>query len=322
MTEIGGYLSLELAPQNKWFLHQNCIMLNSGHNALEYILLNIKTPIHTIYIPYYTCDSTLIPIKKLNLHYEFYLINYNLELCDEIHLGNNDYIIVNNYFGIKDKYIQQLSCLYGSKLIIDSTQAWYAPEILGLNMFFSPRKFFGLPDGGAALCNSAPISIELERDHSYDRFSHLLKRLDSNANEGYSDFKNLSNLLRAEPIKFMSNLTYSILSQIDFDNVATRRRSNYEILEQSLSQTNLIKLPHKNTFACPLGYPYFTKNKSLRKHLIDNKVFVPIYWPNVTIWTNPKSVEHNLAQNLLMLPIDQRYDIDDMNSIIQLIQNK
>lgn len=53
MEEIGGYFELEELIKNEYY--KNLIALNTGRNALYYVLkaLNIKK----LYIPYYLCDS-------------------------------------------------------------------------------------------------------------------------------------------------------------------------------------------------------------------------------------------------------------------------
>ena len=57
MSAIGGYFELELNKQGEY--HQDAIRLNTGRNALEYIILanNYKK----IYIPYITCAVLLQP---------------------------------------------------------------------------------------------------------------------------------------------------------------------------------------------------------------------------------------------------------------------
>ena len=99
--EIGGYFELELS-KNYSFLHSEGICLNTGRNALVYVLRSISNIMH-IWIPYFTCDVILEPLKKLGVPWSFYHINKELEIKDEIELGEGDYLLVTNYFGIKDK---------------------------------------------------------------------------------------------------------------------------------------------------------------------------------------------------------------------------
>lgn len=318
MKAIGGYFGLELPLQKKGFIHGNGTMVNSGRNALEYLLLPFVGRITTIWIPYYTCDSILVPFQRLGINYRFYHIDMNLEIAEDVLLGENDLIIANNYFGIKDAYIQSLAVKYGARLIVDNTQSWYCAEIPGVKMFFSPRKFFGVADGGVA-CPSTDISLD-QKDLSWNRFSHLLKRHDEGPSSGYEDFKSNSNELGMQPLKQMSALTYTILSSINFENIACIRRRNFRILHTALSKINRFTIPAENTYSCPMVYPLLVNDgDELRKYLIENMIFVATYWPNVNEWVAPEANERLISANMIPLPIDQRYDEDDMMRIIECL---
>lgn len=318
MKEIGGYFELELPHSQKEFIHSQCVMVNSGRHALEYILKSIEIQITKIWFPYYTCEVALQPIEKLGIKYKFYNINSSLELENEISLQDGEYIIVNNYFGIKDDYIKKLANIYGERLIVDNAQAWYAKEIPGINTIYSPRKFFGIPDGGVVACNGR-INIELEEDFSSQRCSHLLKRIDMNAGVGYSDFRTNSQSLCTAPLRRMSKLSHRILSSINFDQVKEIRRSNFQYLHNQLKMTNLLDIPDMENFECPMVFPYMTNDTTLRQRLIDNKIFVATYWPNVVEWCMDDSLEYKFAKNLVPLPIDQRYGTDEIDRIIDVI---
>ena len=60
-NEIGGYFQLELNKDREY--HDKAIALNTGRNALEYILR--AKIFKKIYLPFYTCDVLLEPLKKL-----------------------------------------------------------------------------------------------------------------------------------------------------------------------------------------------------------------------------------------------------------------
>ena len=82
---------------------------------------------------------------------------------------------------------------------------------------------------------------------------------------------------------------------------------------------NALRLPNMDTFACPMVYPFKAKNNSdLRKELIENKVFVAKYWPNVEEQEGFET-ESNMAMNVIPIPCDQRYGIEEMDRIINLI---
>lgn len=323
MQEIGGYFSLELkeVPQNRLF-HSKGIFLNSGRNALEYILSSIPT-IKKLWIPYFTCDVVLEPINKLGIPYSFYHINGRLELSEDIHLAEDEYLLATNYYGIKDSYIEYLANRYGSQLIVDNAQALFAKPIEGIKTFYSPRKFVGIPDGGIVyIDNGTDIKSleELEEDTSYDRFSHLLKRIDLGAGAGYVDFKENSHKLVSQPIKRISKLTKKILYSIDFEEVKAKRIANFQVLHDALKTYKPNRdIPDISSFNCPLVYPFFCEDGKLKKKLIDKKIFVATYWPNVFNWCKETSLEYQFADRVIAIPIDQRYNDKDMKYIIEII---
>ena len=315
---IGGYFSLETNRFPNGYIHTKGIHLNSGRNALEYILKSIPI-VQRLYIPYYTCDVVLEPINKLGIHYGYYRIDEHLELADEIQLDKDEYLLVNNYFGIKDAYIKKLAKWYGKQLIVDNAQALYAEPLEGIKTVFSPRKFVGIPDGGIAYIDKGLDVADMEQDVSYNRCSHLLKRLDLGAEAGYNDFRANSRQLVNQPIRRMSNLSWNLLQGIDFEEVMKRRRKNFMQLHQALSSINRLHIPETETFACPMIYPLYTLDMTLKKHLIDNKIYVATYWPNVLGWCREGILEHELANKVIAIPIDQRYENEDMDRIINII---
>lgn len=317
MKEIGGYFELELPEPKK--LTQPGILVNSGRHALEYVLRTMSPVPERVWLPYYTCDVVLEPLQRLEIKPVFYHINENLEIRDAIDPEVSDAIIVNNYFGIKDTYVNSLVEKYGKRLIIDNAQAWYAPAPKGANAIYSPRKFFGIPDGGVAHTVN-DTKLELPRGYSYDRFSHLIKRIDYGASAGYIDFKTNSKILHTEALTQMSNLTEELLRSIDFDQVLNKRRRNYLTLAKNLSRNNMLTLPPLSDFECPMVYPYRSNNPKLKSCLIDDNIFVATYWPNVFDWCGEEELEYNLAKTIIPIPIDQRYGDCEMQYIIEKIR--
>ena len=318
MKAIGGYFSLELSVIKGGYIHDKGIHLNSGRNALEYILKNIPG-IQCLWIPYYTCDVVLEPLKKLNISYRFYSVNENLELSVPLELNNGEYLLVTNYFGIKDAYIKELATRYGERLIVDNAQAFFAEPLEGVKTIYSPRKFVGIPDGGIAYMKNSLEVADIEQDASYNRCSHLLKRLDLGAEAGYNDFRENSHQLVNQPIRRMSNLTWNLLQGINWEFVKMQRQNNFIQLHKALSSINQLEIPEFGTFACPMVYPFYTMDSTLKKRLIENKIFVATYWPNVLEWCKEGMLEHELARRVIAIPIDQRYNSEDINHIISQI---
>lgn len=310
MTPIGGYYELEL-PQRAEY-HKAAIALNTGRNALEYILR--VRGYKRVYLPYYSCEVLLEPFKKLDVDHVFYHVNTNLELDGIISLEDDEVLLCINYFGLKQEYVSQLARIYGKQLIVDNTQAFYAEPLDGIDTFYSCRKFFGVPDGAYLYCDKR-LDDELEQDQSWERMTHLLKRIDMSAEAAYADFREQSVKLKNNPIRQMSSLTQRIMASIDYLSVAERRRNNFKQLDEALGNINGIKWRLTDA-AVPMVYPFLADDPSLRQCLMDNKIYVAQYWPNVLQNCEDGSTEYTLTQRLLPLPIDQRYDKEEINNVI------
>lgn len=321
MTDaIGGYFGMEeLSGNFNSFIHEDGVLLNLGRNAFRYILLSLPDEVEKLYIPYYTC-----PVVWEHLFFSgklyFYRIDINFEIAEDIELGKHDYIVVNNYFGIKDLYVAQLSKKYGNHLIIDNAQAFFAPVIPETYAFYSPRKFFGVPDGGVAyVANRAnPVRCE-EQDDSSDRLKHLQLRMEKGAESGFATYQLNEAKLDKLPMKLMSNYTHEVLQGIDYAEVVEKRRTNYKMLHEALGAMNELPLPEMDSFVCPMVYPFIPKsgNTNLRKQLQEQRIYTATYWPNLSKM-NHDTLEKCLAKKIIPLPIDQRYNEEDMKRIIEI----
>lgn len=310
IKHIGGYFELELPVYPE--LHANAIALNSGRFCLEYILR--CRHYKKVYVPYFTCDSAIEPIKKLGIPYEFYHIDKEYRIIGEIRLNDGEALMYTNYWGLQDAYCQQLATSYCRQLILDYTQAFYSKPITGIDTFYSCRKYFGVPDGGY-LYTDAQADFEIAQDESYTRMSSLVKRIDISPEAGFQDFHNISSTFHEMPIRKMSNFTKRMMGGIDYERAARRRIDNYNTLWQQLGGKIL------NYGEIPMIYPYTSEaGQKLRQNLIANKVFVAKYWPNVDEWAGENSLETWMANHILPLPIDQRYDREDMERIVQIIR--
>lgn len=65
-------------------------------------------------------------------------------------------------------------------------------------------------------------------------------------------------------------------------------------------------------------YPFLIQGgNELRKKLIEKNIYVPTLWPNVLADMDKQSLEYDYAQNILPLPCDQRYTLDDIKTIVK-----
>lgn len=319
---IGGYF--ELADREAEGNYPvDGVRLNTSRNALEYIIRCLPDCKH-VYLPLYTCEAVVEPFKRLpDVGFSFYHINNKFEMADEITLHDGEYLIANNYFGLKDTYIAELAKQYSDRLIVDNAQALFAPVLPGIKAAYSARKYVGVADGGFAVGVSDLHALNYELDNASEHDSHLLIRKNQGAEAGFKDYQQNECKLDNQPIRRMAYQTQDLLTHIDYEKVIATRRANFEYLHQALGAHNQLVLPELNTFACPMVYPFIgPASVELRSKLIAHKIFVARYWPNVLEWAKPDDLEYTLTTRLIPLPIDQRYSKEDMDRILALINEK
>jgi hypothetical protein len=315
MKEIGGYFELELPKKCEYY--NNTIKLNSGRNAFKYILKAQKP--NKVYIPNYVCDSVLEPLEELNIKYEFCNIDENFEIVQNIKLKNNERLFYVNYFALKSEYINKLVDTYSDNLIIDNTQAFFELPLQGIDTVYSPRKFFGVSDGGYLSTNKF-LNEDLENDESYDSSTQLLGRIDKSAKSFYYDYQKAEQRLINQPIKTISKLTQNILSSIDYENVIKKRKENFDYLYNKLKDINLLTIDNSLDFI-PFVYPLMMDDKGLREKLIKDKIYIAKYWNEVLERHNLSRIEKDFVNKILPLPIDQRYNLDEMQRIVDVIED-
>lgn len=313
MKEIGGYFELELSSKEEF--HRDALKLNSGRNAFKYILKAQST--RKVHIPVFICNSIIESLEELNIKYDFYNINENFEINNAIVIKENEKLLYVNYYALKSEYIQTLSNMYGTKIIIDNTQAFFDLPIKNIDTIYSPRKFFGVSDGGYLYTNNLSDE-ELKKDIS-ESYAQLIGRIQSGASLCYDSYQKAEKKLMNVPIKIMSRLTNKILKSIDYKDVIRRREQNFYFLHNELGKYNKLNLSLENIKA-PFVYPFMSNSCTLRDELINNKIYVSKYWNEVLQRNEISGIEKMLVENIIPLPIDQRYGIEDMIRIIKVVK--
>lgn len=314
--EIGGYFALELREGREY--HETAIPLYNSRSALQYLLRAKKY--RKIYLPHYICGCVLQPIIAEKVEYEWYYIDDNFFPIFDKKIANDECFLYVNYFGLNDKNVHILSKEI-SNLIIDNTQAFYSLPESGVDTIYSARKFFGVPDGGY-LYTDIKLNEPVEKSISYHSMGPLLKRIEFSANSAYEEHCNNERLMDNQGIKSMSNLTHRILRSIDYDAVRNKRRDNFNYIHELLKETNMYCMPELGN-QVPMLYPYLCeKNDGLREKLISEKIYTSTFWIDVlNHLSSSHTHEENYINNMLILPIDQRYNHADMDLIYNVIKN-
>lgn len=311
MKEYGGYI--ELDTYRLPMLHNGAKALNCGRNCLAYLIKarNIKK----LLIPYFMCDSVFDLCRKYSVELRFYHINEKF-MPEQIQLEDDEWLYVMNYYGqLTQDYLCGLKKEY-DRVIIDNAQAYFDEPIENTDTLYTCRKFFGVADG-AFLYTDVNLNEDIPLDESFDRMHFLLGRYERSASEFYSEYSMNNHMFADEPIKQMSKLTENLLHGIDYTYVKQRRTQNFKAYNEMLGNINQLELREaEGAFA----YPLMVSNGAvLRKALQQKKIYIPTLWPNVLNETETDSTEYRMVDNILPLPCDQRYDINDIKYIADTI---
>ena len=321
-NSIGGFFELELPPVTQEY-HSKAYRFNLARNALLIFLKAVDCK--KVYLPAYCCASLANTLRNSSIKYLFYNIDEAFEPKELPILSDDEYFLYVNYFGIKSKVLPTLLDRYGNQLIVDNSQSFFSEPIIQACNIYSARKFFGVPDG-AYLYTPEQLSIKFELQPSQYSTQHLIQRIEQGPEDSYLLYKQSESILKSTGPAKMSTLSRRILSTIDYDRTSEQRRSNFRLLHESLYKINLLtnvlsdELSNTPQLSVPMIYPLVVENGNLlRQYLINHKIFVAKYWQDVLENESSSELETFYVENLIPLPIDQRYSRRDILKVIDTI---
>lgn len=313
MREIGGYLEFEHFNGREY--HENAAALNLARNAVAYLAK--EKNYQKVYIPYFLCGCIRAALQENAIDVSCYETDEHCKpVLGELQGEHEAVLVVNHYGQLGRDEIDSYFRKWNGRVILDNTHDFFADRVPGVDTVYSARKYFGIPDG-AYLYAEKLVQKEFPRSGSYDRVRHLVGRYEKRADDFYGDYLRSEELLDGEGLKEMSPLSRNILRGIDYGEVRKRREGNFLYLHKKLSGINLWKLKDEpGTYMYPL---WVGNGFQLRKELQKSKIYVPVLWPNVMRERRPSDLEYRMAANILPLPIDQRYTLEDMEYLCRNI---
>ena len=312
---MGGYLPLELCRGKEYhqFEQDKMVRVNCGRAAIYAALIQFHPK--RVVLPYFICPTVKALVKKMNIPYVEYSITEDFSPV-KLQFNKDDCIILVNYFGLINREKIALELAGETHIILDNTQAFYAKPIFHPNILnvYSCRKFFGVSDGGY-LIGEHIEPIDFQPATSWKDSVFLAKSLELGTNAAYALKKECEERMGTVYTQ-MSLLTKSIMDGIDYSDIAEKRRANFEVLNRLLGNTNALEWGLENN--TPYSYPFMIK-KNIRNYLLENKVYVPIIWKENIDMKKSTTVESDFSKWIYHLPIDQRYDQNDMKYLSKII---
>lgn len=308
----------------------------SGRTAIDVILQDLKRTqkVRSVAMPAWCCDSMIAPFVNRGIQVNLYDLRFDgvLDyLVDEKH--RTDIFYVNNYFGYENtidlKIVKQFKNK-GAIILYDRTHSFLMNNDPYLELadysFASIRKWMGVIGGavleGVNYATLTPCPYLGPKETAMRMKQAYLAGDDAiDKQEFLKLFGEFGHRLAGDYCGYaMDDLSYGIYKATDFEAMKAQRGANAQYLHEHL---NLQFLAQLTPNACPLFVPvlFHTKEERdrVRKRLIEAEIYCPIHWPK------PEQIVADFEANKiydteLSLICDQRYDLSDMQRIIEIIQ--
>lgn len=326
------------------------VWLSTGRSAISYVLDTIKVrnpDIRTVAcIPAFTCDTVYEPFYKSEYEVIAIPCDEKLQISGSAILEyarkySPGIILIHKYFGFNtcpnlDNIIPELHKM-GITVIEDVTQSMYskfsksnADYIVG-----SIRKWCGVPDGGFAVCregtflskpHKSDIKLEqLKQEAALLKYEYIFN--DSGDKQLFlNKFKEAEDLLDAQSELYaISPLSYNLQCVVDLQKITDKRRANYLQLLNCLKGIVGINPIFNNlpSDVTPLYLPVICDDrKKLQSLLVENNIFAPVVWPKGNNCPQTDNKVNYIYNHILCIPIDQRYNTDDIERITNVIHKE
>lgn len=300
-----------------------------------------------VLIPSYTCGTVITPFKEQAWSCYYYPIDKTLRIdvteTQKLIINQKfDLMIVHPYYGkdLNDEEIALIKAVRstGCKIIVDLTQCIFSKQRLDFVDFYigSYRKWFSIPDGGFMECANISAYID-ESLKENDKFVSLQK--DSMYLRGlYFDTdneeeKNISRRINKFAVELvesnvcphrMSNVSLQLLEKEDEEENQRQRFENYKYLFENLQSIDSCKFVCENfreVTSAPLYFVVYVNDRpQLQADLAAQHIYAPVIWPLSYDEVLINDTVKDIYNTILAIPIDQRYNQEDMDKIVRIIK--
>ncbi len=323
---IGGFLPLEsLSPNisenvlSLWDVEEtNAWFFANARSALAHLLQQFE--IKRLFLPEFICRE-LVSAAGEEREVLFYpLINRLSPDTDVLSrsLREGDCVLAVDYFGCQPEQMFRSFVAQTHEVlwVEDRAQALMpAAEPWANWVLYSPRKLFGVPDGGIMVHSGGHLKPVAHPEHTSKNRERprVMRRDDAEERDNrrwYDAYRQVEAEMTVsdEPI---SDITRRLLAGIDAASASRRRCENYTFLAGKLQEFALF--PDLEPEFVPMGFPVRIRNRdAVWERLRANRIFPARYWPDLPSERSMFPAAHALSRELLLLPCDQRYNGDDM----------
>ena len=335
VREIGSEF-WEIEKQNKSFF-----LL--GRTALEYIIRDAyaETGMKLVLLPSFCCHSMIEPFMRHRFQIRYYDVivgtsGLEVKLPEEPY--EDEILLVLRYFGYSKirgyDQIAKWNCV-----IEDYTHMCFSSKRFreANYRFGSYRKWSGFT--GVAVAEKmnvdfiAPILANSNEKYFDARLqAQILKKNYVETGVGEKEkflelYAKAEELVEKDYVDCVASLEeIRLLLIVDQDKLINRRRCNAEHLINGIKEIPGISLiwDKLEDEDVPLCVPILLDEQirdELRRYLISQNIYCPIHWPLSELHEGISQYAVDLYKRELSLICDQRYDIQDIDRMIECIKN-
>lgn len=324
------------------------VWLSTGRSAIKMAIKTIEERKPNLkksaILPSFTCDTVFQPLIESGYEVNYYPIGKDLrttsnDILETAFAHEASLVLFHRYFGFDtldnqdDDLCEELRAS-GIFTIEDCTQNLYSRIHRSTADFFvgSIRKWTGTPDGGFTCCRNGYFSDkpthpdkELEKAKikaSYAKYNYLFNHF-GDKSDMLALYRCAEDVLdHQEEIYSISESSIMVQANLDRSELINKRRRNFSVLQEGMCNSVTPLFNGSLVEETPLYFPVYVDDRlSLQRHLAQNAIYAPVVWPKDESQAKQCEGAENAYEHLLCIPIDQRYDEEDMNRIIDVINN-
>lgn len=320
--------------------------LRSGREGLLLVAKHIKkanAPV--ILFPAYCCWSMSAPFEKAGWSIVYYRLNRDLTvdidyLKELVAKYDPEAALTMNFYGVActDEAVKTIKMLCPSCICVEdfshctfSFDVIYNPHI---DFYVSSiRKSIGVTDGSIVISKEAIDTSSVKKGvtpFTTNRQSAQLSKYRYTRTHSSEEKQAFLSVLGGEE-KRLDNFNDEVFSissigklMVESVNGEEIRRARSQNMGHALSllkgEVDMIPGIEKCIGGAPFSLPILVNDRpNVQKELAKRGVYAPVLWPICHDARSVCSVSAHVSDNMLSIPIDQRYDWDDIEEIAKII---
>jgi len=349
MREFGSEHPAVLLPDgyfDTFKRYGSCTWLRSGREALHLVALNLnpgkQKPV--VLMPAYCCHSMVDPFEKAGWEVVYYRLNEDLTadadyLVQVLATANPKAVLTMNYYGAASTK-EATRCIKSEmpacKVIEDFSHCTFA-----LTDIFNPqvdyyvtsiRKSVGVCDGSVIISRGAIDESYIEegdtefvnsrRDCQRLKAEYAYSQCGEQKKAFYPELCRQEAVLDAfEGVHRISGTAQKMLGMLNGGMIRYARQQNMKhILDLLRGKVESVPGIEKCLAGAPFSLPILVKNRDeVQQKLAKRGVYAPVLWPVCDEVRAICPVSARMADEMLSIPIDQRYNYDDIEEITKIV---